>query len=686
LTGGLIYTYLAGTTTPANTYTQSNGISAHPNPIVLNAAGRVPDSGEIWLSDGISYKFLLKDSNGVQIATYDNISGINSNFVAYSSESETQTATQGQTVFTLASIQYLPATNNLAVYVNGSKQIDPTNYVETDSTTVTFVSGLNVGDIVEFSTATPVASNVVDAANVGYNQGGTGAVNRNVESKLQEYVSVNDFGAVGDGSTDDSAAIQKAIDYCRSFAASGTLPTLKFGEDGDTKTYLVLSTLDMTQIRAYQWIVDLNGSTIHGKTSGSPVIDALDSQFISIRNGGIFGFSGAYTPNIGIQMGRGLVGNDAANSSLYNFEFTGNYTYASFLNAGCEVFIAEKCLFWNGDSTAGAGHCLVEDSNNTSNVNSQFFTVNVPVGVQQSLNDNLYLGCTFEQISLVGATGGAAIYVPSNTNALRFNTCYAQNSNNRVMDIGGDHSLFEFDCHCEPANVTSNIRVLCTSDTATFLGAKVKEYYSFATDGVITTDGGANLVSFINSEIEVSNANAVNAKIFTSNGGDIDFHGTLKIGTSGYLYDLSELNAIIGTIQCQDPISNFTFPFINNVIIQSYNDTKTQYTGKHLFSGSLLLDAGFPATIASAATISIPQNGFSFGVTGTTSITKINVNAGDAGRFVTLTFAGALTLTNGLSGNMVLAGNYSTQANYKITLYCDGTYWSEISRSNNVAA
>jgi hypothetical protein len=156
LTGGKIYTYLAGTTTPAATYTTNSGLIAHPNPIILNAAGRVPDSGEIWLSDNISYKFVLKDQNDVLIATYDNLVGINSNFVNFTGEEETQTATQGQTVFTLTTLAYQPATNNLLVFVNGSKQVPAVNFIETSSTVVTFVDGLNAGDVVEFCTATPI--------------------------------------------------------------------------------------------------------------------------------------------------------------------------------------------------------------------------------------------------------------------------------------------------------------------------------------------------------------------------------------------------------------------------------------------------------------------------------------------------------------------------------------------------
>jgi hypothetical protein len=76
LSGGKLYSYAAGTTTPQITYTSAAGVTPHANPIILDSAGRVP-GGEIWLTDALIYKFTLETSTGVLLGTYDNISGIN---------------------------------------------------------------------------------------------------------------------------------------------------------------------------------------------------------------------------------------------------------------------------------------------------------------------------------------------------------------------------------------------------------------------------------------------------------------------------------------------------------------------------------------------------------------------------------------------------------------------------------
>ena len=142
LAGGLLYSYEAGTTTPAATYTTSAGTIAHTNPIVLDAAGRPPQ--EIWLSGSYQYKLVLKTSAGVLLWTMDNLTGL----PAAGSQNDL-VATAGQTAFTVG-FTYTVGNNSLSVLVNGSKQIVTLNYTETSSTIVTFVDGLNVGDIVEF--------------------------------------------------------------------------------------------------------------------------------------------------------------------------------------------------------------------------------------------------------------------------------------------------------------------------------------------------------------------------------------------------------------------------------------------------------------------------------------------------------------------------------------------------------
>jgi hypothetical protein len=79
---------------------------------------------------------------------------------------------------------------------------------------------------------------VTAAGGLEFLQTGTGAVKRTVDLKLKEIVSVEDFGATGDGSTDDTTAIQAAL-------AASKHVVFPAG------TYLISDKLDVTLTDAY---------------------------------------------------------------------------------------------------------------------------------------------------------------------------------------------------------------------------------------------------------------------------------------------------------------------------------------------------------------------------------------------------------------------------------------------------
>lgn len=141
LSGGKLYTYAAGTTTPQTTYTTSTGNIAHSNPIILDGSGRVPAGGEVWLDISKTYKFVIKNSTDVLIGTYDNITGGVNLFVF---DVNNFTGDGSSLVFTLTAAPYNE--NVTFVYINGVYQNKNTYSV----------SGTNL----MFTAAPPVTSSI----------------------------------------------------------------------------------------------------------------------------------------------------------------------------------------------------------------------------------------------------------------------------------------------------------------------------------------------------------------------------------------------------------------------------------------------------------------------------------------------------------------------------------------------
>lgn len=223
LSGGLVYTYAAGTTTPQTAYTTSSGSTAHTNPIVLDSAGRVPSGGEIWLTDAVAYKFVLQTSTAVLIATYDNVTG-----------------------------------NASGIY-----------------TAFAASSGSSL---------------------VGFIQSGTGAVATTVQAKLRQTVSVKDFGAVGDGTTNDTAAIQLALNTSSNvyfpvgnYRVTAQLNIVTSGQtvygDGDL-SILTADSGTFTVLRAYNVNdVTVKGLKIVGAGSSTGISDGACLQFTNVNYG-----------------------------------------------------------------------------------------------------------------------------------------------------------------------------------------------------------------------------------------------------------------------------------------------------------------------------------------------------------------------------------------------------------------
>lgn len=142
-----------------------------------------------------------------------------------------------------------------------------------------------------------------------------GAVNRTINEKLQDFISVKDFGATGDGATDDTQAFKDAIAYLggNTLYRGGTLYVPKgVYKITDTLQIVSASGTDSSGINFFMLGDGPYSTTLDFSSS------AAGKFGIQFLNGGNFGISKLFIKGAtadGIRLGASPI--DAA----YNFEF-----------------------------------------------------------------------------------------------------------------------------------------------------------------------------------------------------------------------------------------------------------------------------------------------------------------------------------------------------------------------------
>ncbi|MCK5611030.1 hypothetical protein KAR91_54660 [Candidatus Pacearchaeota archaeon] len=203
-----------------------------------------------------------------------------------------------------------------------------------------------VADILS-ATLDVATGNVTYHGDVDFLQSGAGAVTRTSESKMREIVSVKDFGAIGNGVADDTAAINLALTYIRSLIDTG-IDKLGVYLDGGGGTYRIDGPLDATEIRGgFNWGV--RNMNILAHCTDKVAFDQAGSQYFHHKDFYIWG-DVTDTPYTLFQASRGATGTsgDGSFSGVHLNGYAKNALFHGY--AIVRSSFKNTCKMWNRQS------------------------------------------------------------------------------------------------------------------------------------------------------------------------------------------------------------------------------------------------------------------------------------------------------------------------------------------------
>lgn len=208
-------------------------------------------------------------------------------------------------------------------------------------------------------------ANTTGAGMVGFKQSGIGAIARTIMDKAREIVSVKDFGAVGDGITDETAAIQAAVDAV--------------GANGGGVVYFPAGTYLVSQLNIASDDVSLRGESKKSTTIGRVANGGASHIYLtpSIKNISFRGFTldgneANQNPSLYVV---GIRGDFCRNIDIIDCGFTANGSRSTDFRASENITISSCHFYDTGLNVAGGNTGNAISVDNTGATNSKFVIV-----------------------------------------------------------------------------------------------------------------------------------------------------------------------------------------------------------------------------------------------------------------------------------------------------------------------